>query len=813
MRKAAHWWSGLKRRLRLPRSGEASGETGITYIEIAFMMLIVSILIVSLTNAIQVAARGTLAAKERSRALSLARDRLEEVKNFGYTTLSARVSLYYYPEVADADSSLHQRRDLPPYPVTPPSAGDDPWTPEVMVDGNIGYWRHVVVKQVEEIGDGGDLQMRPLQNPAPPCLDCDPLTVIEPGGTSPLTHLIYLEVDVTWFSRRTHRMEQVRVSTLSADVYSPQAVTGSISGTVYCETGIPNPVAGVVPDADDKPVTVAKLAVVARDTLTGASYLTYSNTPDGTYVISNLPNGSYYLDLRGAPLYDDSGFTNQTGESQAGLPMVTVDIDDGTKNQNAKAIWTRRVNPTRVDIWAQGINAGPAKTIVVAVSDGMSLPVNATLSGTITCTAASPCWFSVPNVAWPSSGQTTYRITLNDVTDNTTGSATIFLDKARSSGATDYFVVGANPGLAQWGAPNANRACASYGAGNDYCVSTADYAPVSISTTTSGLPASVKVKVQEFIGTNSAGTETQDLSAANVTLARVVMSAGSTTATLLLDSSGLTMGTTVFTTVPPNAGQVTFKAYMTSTGWDTDSYFLPFNVQPGWSYDLIPGETPPPDPVDSSRHIFVLHRVATITGTVYKADGTGKSKGKVTIRNISTNWNNTITADNNGVFTHASVPISGNVYSVAPVADPDFVSVPPTLDVQAKDQGTVYRVNAPGTTPLAFTLVSVNGIIKGTINQSASKVFGAGATVIASTYDTTSSMFVSSMPSSLLSAQYTYSVVTLADGTYRLKVATGVGNYNLYVTAVVDGVQKFVRVGGIVVVPDVDPAPTDVTLP
>ena len=133
--------------MRVHRKPPASNrERGTTYIELAMMSVIAAILLVSLSQAISSTTRGTIVAKERSRAQALAQDRLEEVKNLGFSTLSMRGSNYWYPDLPDANNPLMQESTAVPYPATMPVFGEDPWTPEVIQVGRRSYWRHVLWK-------------------------------------------------------------------------------------------------------------------------------------------------------------------------------------------------------------------------------------------------------------------------------------------------------------------------------------------------------------------------------------------------------------------------------------------------------------------------------------------------------------------------------------------------------------------------------------------------------------------------------------------------------------------------------------------
>src|ERR1051325_3869470 len=176
-----------------PRS--SAGEQGTTYIEITMMMLITTIAIVAIANGIRVTSRGVLAAKERSRGLAIARDKLEEVKNLGYQNLENKFSNYLYPDNPDPSIQptlilpIHQKKDAAPYPATVPNAADDPWTPEQIQEGRMTYWRPVKVKFVAESAPGQELQQFPVPNAG--------LNVI--GGNDTGSNLAYIEVDVTWY--------------------------------------------------------------------------------------------------------------------------------------------------------------------------------------------------------------------------------------------------------------------------------------------------------------------------------------------------------------------------------------------------------------------------------------------------------------------------------------------------------------------------------------------------------------------------------------------------------------------------------------
>jgi hypothetical protein len=123
-------------------------------------------------------------------------------------------------------------------------------------------------------------------------------------------------------------------------------------------------------------------------------------------------------------------------------------------------------------------------------------------------------------------------------------------------------------------------------------------------------------------------------------------------------------------------------------------------------------------------------------------------------------------------------------YTVTPVLGADYVSVPALRTLQVLAQGVIYSTDQT-TAPLDFVLSAINGTIRGTVSKTtAGNLISTGAVVIASTYN---GPFPTSLPSPLLGSAYTYSTVTLTDGSYILKVATAVNNYYLYAFVMKDG--------------------------
>jgi len=786
MKMAAHWWSSLKRRLRLPRAGEGRDEFGITYIEIAFMMLIVSILVVSMVNAIINVSKASISAKEHSRALAIARDRMEQVKQMGYNEMILNFSNYYYPDQPDANNPLYQSRSALPYPATVPTAAQDPWTPENILEGATTYWRHVVVKFVEETPSGptqGQLRQSPPPNPP---------TVV--GGDYTLANLAYIEVDVTWYSRRLGGMQQVRVSTLVANQSAISQNLGTISGTVVDDgsagaSDSTNPCPPCVLSADDKRITWAQLAVVATDINTGIEYsapvikgtaVGITGVQGGTYRIKNLPNGSYWVELHGQPAFDDSAWNGYTTEpSVSGQPEQPVSVSSATPDVKAVNIFTYEAKATRIMGRYMGVTGTQASphTLEIECNDKLSQPL--VISVTYVCDATTPCWFNLPNVAYPPSGAVnTYTIVLNDKTAQLSTNAQVCLDGSTPLVPAATVFIGANPlsyspmqgcGTCSW-CQNPSGA----------------YTPLNV--TGSYTNATVSLLVKEYNGMLTPSVIA--LPAADYPLCSVSMYNSSTGVSVVQNVSAA--GAATFSVPPSSAGQIEFIVNMSTTGFATDTYFLPFDVEPGASYDLVEGD-PPGTILANQQHTFRIVKVASVSGTIWKSCvggsppcGTGSAgfpSAKVSIHNDTTGWSNVVTADSNGFFSVGQVPIENTPYRVEPVAGSEFNSNPVTRDTNVNANGVNFSVDASNS-PLQYLLAVINGEIKGTVykTNTANKIT-TGAVVIAcapSGGNPAPNPFPTTMPAASLAGYYVFSTVTLSDGTYDLKVATGVGNYYLY---------------------------------
>jgi len=339
-------------------------------------------------------------AKERARALVLAQDKMAEVKKRGYQALIPFVSKYYYPDQPDPAAPMSQLPDVPPYPATAPAPGEDPWTPETILSGKVEYWRHVKIKCVEDTATG--LQQRPLPNLP---------TVV--GGTDDSSNLMHIEVAVTWFSRLAKKIRQVRVTSMLANMKVTAGFGGEISGTIF-------------DDADDTLVTGKTLTVYTTHPGTGQSFSVPVDPADGSYFFSDLPDGEYIIKLAGEPEYLDSahavGNSDFDGDpcSEAACEQSIV-IETGDMTHLNKGIWTVKVY--RVHIVGRFTGASPGDIVFIDSADGLSSGIKFDpVSGDCD---ATPCSFTISDVAWPVVGTKTFQVTLENRTQGRYGTATI----------------------------------------------------------------------------------------------------------------------------------------------------------------------------------------------------------------------------------------------------------------------------------------------------------------------------------------------------------------------------------------------------
>jgi hypothetical protein len=761
-------------------------ERGTTYIELSMMSLIAAILLVSLSQAITATTRGAIAAKERARAQSLAQDQLEEVKNLGFPTLSMRVSNYWYPDKPDPANPLMQVATALPYPTTAPSPGEDPWTPEVILIGKRSYWRHVVVKFVQpdpDVAGSGQLVQAPK-----PSVGGYPTK----GGNNPGSNLAYIEVDVTWFSQRMGRVEQVRLATMLANPNVSTLAFGSISGTILDTGALPElnatPGDALTRDADDKPITWSALVVMARNILTNEKYSSTIDTTKtnlgeyGYYMINNVPNGSYEVLVFGAPKFYDGGYNGKNTIASEGIQTVSVTVGSSSMQVKNINIWLKKTLLVKIYgafIGVDGKCSTPgddfcnAKKIQVYNSDFSSVPLELTV--TQTCDSSAPCWFVLNDVAWPATGKALWKTMLINMTDKVGTGVTICADSliAAPSSATDFYLAPSYPAGA--GDPCSAGCKAAYPSLGSDCIYPDVSVPVALS---SGFQkARLKVKVKEYYD-----GQDWDLAAGAIPMVRVSFLSvnDGLSATLGLNSDSVT----IFENAKTGEGliplqpspYIKLRAWITTTGYSEDSYFLPFDTLSGVDYNLIVGGDWA-EPPENQRYTFRLIRTSTISGTVWLVSGTkGFVNASVRIQLQSADWNNVVTTDGSGRFVHDTVPMnSKTAYVVSPIAGSDYISNPTQRTVLVDKNGLVYSRDI-SSNPLEFVLTAINGVITGTVKKGGVPVT-EGAMVIASTYN---GAFPSSFPAAALSAAYTYSTVTYSDGSFRLKVGTGLGKYYIY---------------------------------
>ncbi len=776
----------------MARRASTGNEHGTTLVEISIMLLIMTIAVVALANAIRVASGGVVTAKERDRALALARDRLEEVKNMGYQSLMIKFSGYAYPDQRDPTISeemalpIHQRKDVAPYPATPPGPGDDPWTPEMILQGNIQYWRHVKVKFVREDPDTQQLQQYKPPDSAKG----------EPGGVFTGSNLAYIEVDVTWMSRRTKGMSQVRVTSLIANTAVANVAIGEIAGTVFDDDADNNnnpAIAYNTPPttlgADDKPVTLAALIVTARNVNTNDQYSARLNSKGG-YLMTGLPDGSYEMTLNGTTGYLDGVYTNYTCMPDMGHPSFSVSITAARKTVNNVNIWTRKLRLFTVAGRFKGVNgSGSTKTVDVSCDDGVS--GLSSLTVTQLCDSAEPCEFAIPSVAWPSTGIVRYKVNVRCREDETLSEWQMCVNSA-SSGS--IFHMG--------DAWTASNPCSGV-CGTTFidCIRPASGTvvsdPISVSSV-ANQTATIRMKVRQYAN----GTET-DIPSGDLPLVRVsLVNAASGESSTVWVGVG---GSATLATSPAGGQQVRVFAYMTTTGYTTDDFYLNFDVAPNQVYDLEVGSIVSPLPIAERRHTFVLKKVSTIAGRVWKIAGVqGYPEAKVNISHPN-GWSAVVTADTSGSFFMESVPMEVADYHVLPATGSDLTSDPSTYRPVKVSTNGLTITNDTAANPIQFTLTSINGYIVGKVTMGG-QVVTTGAVVIASTLDTGTSQFVTSVPDPALTGQFSYSTVTRTDGTYRIKVATGlVAPFYLYTSFIWNGQTVYYRLGTpITPVPDAE---------
>jgi len=719
-----------------------SGESGTTYIEIAIITVIVTISLMAMTNAIRVATRGAVLYKERTRALAIAQDKMEQVKRMGYDSLKTRVSRYQWPTIPDPAAPLSQAPNVIPYPVPAPLPGEDPWSVEPVLAGLRTYYRHVKIKCVEEAG--GVLQQKPTYAESPP------------GGTDTSSNLMQIEVDVTWFSKANWQMQQARITGLLANTRPPVVTEGRISGTVFnAATGLP--------------LTGKKLVVYTTNLGTGDSFSDLVDAGKGTYTLYPLPLGQYIVKLAGAPEYYDSAH----GTGAIPVPPGAIEpitIDAGNLSQINKGIYTKPAVKVRIAGLFVGA-VGGVDYIVIDAGDGVSSTTEFTVDSD--CTAANPCSFALNNVAWAVSGTKQFRVNVTNKTKGRFGYGMICMDETASVSATTfYWGYDQAPPFLPGPTPYVVPTCGACGAvpcqnpAKEYMLSATAY---------SGSGASVRVFVQQYY----------NATVAPLPGARVYINDGNS-GTQVTDSSGYAGCSTCYITGVKSslANAIKVKAWMSTTGYTTDEWVLSFDVVDGGTYDLTVGSSG--DPGTDQKHNFVLKKVSSVSGTTWKVcDGgsppcgpASEGMGGVTVSlvNNQTGFSQVVTTDSGGKFLFPNVPMETYDYTLVPSGGGDMLSNPIERLVKVGANGFSIRTDSSGLQN-QFVLTVVNGIITGRVMRGGVP-YGKGAVVFATTYGGT---FPSTLPSGLLAASHTYSAITETDGTYTLKVATGVGNYTVHV--------------------------------
>lgn len=723
-------------RSRRARRG-TQDQRGVSYIEVMIFSLILTIAVVGLTTALRVTTGATLVAKERSRALALAQDKLEEVKNMGYEALRPKVSNYPWPTVADANAPLAQAPGLPPYPSPPfvaPLPSEDPWTPESILSGGITYWRHVKIKCVEDIG--GTLFQRRI--PDPP---------YEVGGTDTSSNLMQIEVNVTWSSRLTKEMRQVRLVTLLANLAPPVVRLGRITGTVYDE--------GPTLAAGDDTVVGQPLVVYATNGL-GDSFTTSINPGKGSYELNDLPDGTYTVRLAGGGGYYDGGYNGTADPCAAPCVCTSLYIGPGQfEPPSAVSIWTRKVARVK----AYGTFTGASAGDVVRISAGPST------TDFVVGATGCPCFFELNDIRWPAAGSRTMNVTLTRGSLSF-GMGTICMDSTQAASATDYI----------WGvAPPPGYVATPCGACPAPCQSPSEATPLDAAQWASGT-ASVKVHVVEYKGWS--------LADANLAEAKISLNDG-TSATATTDATGLAPGGYVTNVQPLPGNSIRINVWYTTTDYSTETYVIQQPLSPGGSFDVATEKLPPD---------FRLKPICMVTGTIWKAcdsptglppcnpaTSVGFGAIPVNIFNDSTGFTAVATTDAAGRFVQTGVVREDSTYKydVKPSSGADYVCRPVKLLGVFSEKGKSYwegQDESSVAKPFEFVLQAVNGRISGTVFQGG-REYPKGAIVYATTY---TGAFPASLPDASLSGEYTFSTITGTDGSFLIKVASGF-SYNLHV--------------------------------
>lgn len=732
--------------------------------EVAIVGIIVTILLIALTTALKNVVKGGMVAKERTRALALAEDKLAELRKLGYANLKTRISRYRYPDDPDPDVPLSQKAGLPPYPATAPDSEEDPWTPEWILSGTMTYWRHVKVKCVEAVS--GTLYQKPLPDGS------------EAGGTDDSSNLMHIEVAVTWESRLMRRMQQVRVASLVANMAVVSGNYGTIAGTIFDDG--PN----VAVNTDDSVVKGKPLVVHTTHPGTDESFSTPVNPLTGAYELTSLPDGEYIVKLQGAPEYHDSAYAvgNTGGPPPAGTPVdgnpvpdalpQTVTIGVGSRGHRNIGIWTTRIKA----VWIIGrfTGASTGDTIYIESGDGLSSATQFTVD--TDCTAGSPCNFWIPQVVWPSIGTKTFVLTIENKTQQKFGTATLCVDSAipflpPNPGVTaTNFYWGYDPHPA-WPVPCG--ACAAP------CQMPAWSAALS-ATQWDNTPGTVMVVVREYYNGGDAGP----LEGAWVGINDGGSGPAQTDGTGVATIAGVT---------PSPAGSLKISAWMSGTGYSDRDLAVADTLNPGavkWANDAGGlGDAAPTTP----PYTILLHRVAIVSGTVWRVcdgdtppcdpDGSqGFPNASVTITNPETEFNVSVVTDAAGRFSCEDVIQESSDYTVRPSVGTNFSVAPTSLGVTVDANGVTFS-KSDSNEPLEFVLAAINGTILGRVMKKVSNTpllferYEKGAIVIATTYG---GAFPAELPSGTLAGTYSYSAITETDGSFTLKVATGVGDYTIY---------------------------------
>ena len=260
------------------------------------------------------------------------------------------------------------------------------------------------------------------------------------------------------------------------------------------------------------------------------------------------------------------------------------------------------------------------------------------------------------------------------------------------------------------------------------------------------------------------------------------------------------------------AGNLKLDVWVGTTGYTTDSLTSTFDVIPGGSYDLEESGGWAVEPSSDKRRNLVVSKASRLCGTVYDGTGAPMAQAAVRIRCPNTEWSSIVTTNAAGLFVHSAVPVETYSYYVEPLGGADYVSTPVNRLVTVSAAGLTYNKDQTAA-DMKFNMVAVNAEIKGQVYHPAGTKASTGVLVIATTY-AGGGAFPTKLPATSLANTFSYSTITMTDGAYSLKVASGIGQYYLYAYLVDNGVAKLLATpAGPVTVNSAAPVVQDLVVP